>query len=213
MIRVPPGVVPPSSKKRRKKRSEILTVRRFQYHYALFLVSLGLIMSIVSGGITFYLLNHNYHLFMSAGLLTSPRVVDNLMNEMKLANETLAGVYIGFVNFLAIVGVKVSHSMVVPIYLIQEKIRQISRGELVESTVRIRQSDEFQEFAEVFNYMVESLKAQTRNDIQRLWQLKPDPHNRDAVHAWQLMLHEKESQLNGTEFSSTDPTAVSRPAS
>ena len=200
----------PSPKRRRKARTTMITVRRFQYHYALFLVSFGLIMALLVGGGTLYLINHNYHLLTKTELITAPRAVDSLDRERKLANEMIVGAYFGFVFFLGLLGVKFSHSIVVPIYLIQERMRQLCRGDMLDATVRIRATDEFQEFAETYNYMVESMKTQIRLDIQRLWELKPDEKNRDAMHTWQCMLHEKESQLSGTEFSSTDPTAVER---
>ena len=200
----------PSSKRRRKARTQLLTVRRFQYQYALFLVSFGVIMSVLVGGATLYLLNHNYHLMMKTELITAPRLVDNLDRERRLANEMVVGAYIGFVIFLGIVGIKFSHAIAVPVYLIQEKMRQLCRGDTLDATVRIRATDEFQELAETYNYMVQSLRAQIHMDIQRLLQLKPDEKNRDATHLWQCMLHEKNSQLNGTEFSSTDPTASER---
>jgi hypothetical protein len=200
----------PSSKRRRKARTHLLTVRRFQYHYAFFLVSFGVIMALLVGGGTLYLLNHNYHLLMKSELINAPRIVDNLDRERKLANEMIVGAFVGFIIFLGLLGIKFSHAIVVPIYLIQEKMRQLCRGDTMEASVRIRASDEFQEFAETYNYLVESLRVQIQLDVQRLLQLKPDEKNRDATHIWQCMLHEKNSQLSGTEFSSTDPTAFER---
>jgi hypothetical protein len=213
MLRNPQAYRPISKKQRRAVRTQMLTVRRFQYYYALFLVTFGAIMSLVVGGITLYILNHNYELLAKAQLLTAPRLVDNLLHEQRLANEVIVGSYVAFVAFLGFVGVKFSHSIAVPVYLIQEKMRDICRGDLTNANVRIRKTDEFQEFAETYNYLVDVLKSQAKSDVERLLQLKPDHHNRDAVHSWQLMLHEKNAQLNGNEFSSTDPADVSRHAS
>jgi nitrogen fixation/metabolism regulation signal transduction histidine kinase len=148
-----------------------------------------------------------------AQLLTSPRMVDNLYRELKLANEILLLTYIGFVAFLALVGLRFSQRLVVPVLLIQEKMRDVSRGDLVQASVSIRKTDEFQELCETYNYMVESLRIQIKNDLARLQKLKPDDHNRDAVHTWQLLIDEKRAQLSGSGPSSPDQAPVSRHAS
>jgi hypothetical protein len=201
MIRL--GYKPPQNR-RKQIRTQMLTVRRFQYKYAFFLTYFSVIMSVIIGGITLYLLNHNYHLLVRAELVAEPQVVDNIYHELKLANEFIIGAYIGFIIFMAMVGVKFSHSIIVPIFLIQEKIRSVCRGEMYDAQVRIRHSDQFQEFAETYNYMIEALKAQLRADIDRLKQIKPNEQNRDAVHLWQTLIEEKQSQLNENSISASD---------
>jgi methyl-accepting chemotaxis protein len=212
MIRFTP-TKPSLEKKRKRRRSQVIAVRQFQFRYAIFLGSFGLVLSVLAGGVTFYLLNHNYQLMAKAQLLTSPRMVDNLYRELKLANEILLLIYIGFVAFLALVGLRFSQRLVVPVLLIQEKMREVSRGDLVQAAVSIRKTDEFQELCETYNYMVESLRIQIKNDLARLQKLKPDDHNRDAVHTWQLLIDEKRSQLTGSSLSSPDQAPVSRHAS
>ncbi|MDZ4678071.1 MAG: hypothetical protein SGI74_11265 [Oligoflexia bacterium] len=188
-------------------------MRRFQYRYAVFLASFGAALAIIIGGLTLYLLNHNYDLFMKAELLTAPQLVDNLGRELKLANEILVTALIGFILVMGGIGVRFSHRIVVPIYLIQEKMREICRGNFFSAKVSIRKNDEFQEFAETYNYLVESMRTQLKSDLLRLEKLKPDEHNRDAVHTWECLVREKEAQLNGQDSAAPDPTASSRHAS
>jgi hypothetical protein len=207
MIRM--GFNPQPHLRRKQVRTQMLTVRRFQYKYAFYLTYFSVIMSVIIGGITLYLLNHNYHLLVRAELVAAPHVVDNIFHELKLANEFIIGAYIGFIIFMGMVGVKFSHSIIVPIFLIQEKIRSVCRGEMYDAQVRIRHSDQFQEFAETYNYMIQALQAQLRSDIEKLKQLKPSDQNRDAVHVWQTLIDEKEAQLN-VNSSGSGPTPVLR---
>jgi hypothetical protein len=207
MIRM--GFNPQPHTRRKQIRTQMLTVRRFQYKYAFYLTYFSVIMSVIIGGITLYLLNHNYHLLVRAELVAAPHVVDNIFHELKLANEFIIGAYIGFIFFMGLVGVKFSHSIIVPIFLIQEKMRSVCRGEMYDAQVRIRQSDQFQEFAETYNYMIQALQAQLRSDIEKLKQLKPADQNRDAVHIWQIMIDEKQAQLN-VSSSESGPAPVLR---
>ncbi|MCC6278844.1 MAG: hypothetical protein IT289_13105 [Oligoflexia bacterium] len=206
------GSIPIHYPRPKKWRTQQFVVRRFQYRYAVFLGTFGLILSFIVGGICLYLLNYNYQLLMDAQLLIAPKVVDHLTLELKLANQVIVVLLACFVTLMGFLGIRFSHRLVIPIYLIQEKMRQVCRGNLYDTKVHIRKTDEFQEFAETYNYLIESLRTQTKHDLSRLEKLKPDDHNRDAVHTWENLLKEKSIQINGPD-ASTDPTAYSRHAS
>lgn len=195
----------PSSETRKKWRAQRIVAREFQYRYSILLSSFGICFALIVGGITLYLLNHNYNLLIQAQLLTAPQIVDHLARELKMANEILVICLIGFVIFFGMIGVKITQKIIVPIILIQEKIRGICRGDLFTANVSIRKSDEFQEFSENYNYMVEVLRSQTMQDIERLEKLKPDAHNRDAFLIWEYMLNEKKAQLTGGGTASPEP--------
>jgi hypothetical protein len=210
MIRHFPRQAP--TRKEKRWRTQMVIVRRFQYRYAVFLASFGAAIALSVGGLTLYLLNHNYNLFVKAELLTAPQLVDNLGRELKLANEILVTSLFGFILIMAGIGIRFSHRIVVPVYLIQEKMREICRGGFHNAKVVIRKNDEFQEFAETYNYLVDSLRTQLKSDLVRLEKLKPDEHNRDAVHTWECLVREKEAQLTG-DSSSPDPTVSSHRAS
>ena len=70
MIRT--GFNPHPNTRRKQIRTQMLTVRRFQYKYAFYLTYFSVIMSLIIGGITLYLLNHNYHLLVRAELVAAP---------------------------------------------------------------------------------------------------------------------------------------------
>jgi methyl-accepting chemotaxis protein len=198
-----------SGPRRRRKNSKAIAARAFQYRYSFFLGSFGFILALIVGGITLYLLNHNYQMFARAEMITSPKVVDNLYRELKLANELITVSLLAFVIFLALMGVRLSQRIVLPIMLVQEKMRGICKGDLKRARVFFRKGDEFQEFGETYNYMVESLKIQVKCDLEKLASLKPDEHNRDAIHIWGQMIDEKMAQLSAPPSALIDPTGVS----
>lgn len=197
---------------RRRRRTQLIVVKQFQIRYALFFAFFGLVGAALVGGVTLYLLNYNYDLFVRTELISNPRLVDNLYREIRLANAILILSIVGFIVFMALFGVKFSHRIAVPIYLIQEKMRGICRGNLKDANIRLRQTDEFLEFGETYNYLVSTLKTQVKQDIDCLQKLKPDKQNRDATRAWECALEEKNAQLSGTD-ASTGPNPSSRHAS
>jgi methyl-accepting chemotaxis protein len=202
-----------SQPRRKRLRAQLIAARGFQYKYALFLASFGFFISFVVGGVTLYLLNHNYQMLARTEMITSPEMVDNLYRELKLANELIISSLFAFIIFLTLMGIKLSHRIVIPIMLVQERMRGICKGDLKNARVTFRRSDEFQEFGETYNYLVESLRIQVKSDVDKLLVLKPDVHNRDAIHLWTRMVDEKMAQLNDHQSASADQAVVSHHAS
>lgn len=197
---------------RKRARSNWFVLRDYQMRYGFFFGFFGIIGGGVIGGLSFFLLNNNYGLLVKTALLTRPEMVENLERELQLANMALGLSTVGFIVFMALLGAKFSHRIVVPIFLIQEKMREICRGNVKDVTLKLRQTDEFQEFGETYNYLVESLRAQLQRDLDRIEKLKPDWHNRDAVHIWETIQKEKRAQLNGND-GELDPAPSSAHAS
>ncbi len=202
---------PPTLSRKRKRRTKLFVVQKTQYKYAMFMFRFGIGFGIFMAGVSLYLLNSNYFLFKSVLLIHAPKVIANLNTELKMANELIIGSLIAYGIFMALLGLRLSHRLVVPVFLIQEKIKGICRGDLKNANISVRKSDEFQEFCENYNYLVETMRSQLKTDLIRLESLKPDPHDRDAVHIWEKMVAEKKQQLDPNENSaSLDPIDVLR---
>jgi len=209
MIRTNP--TPPFAQSRRRKwRTRILAADAFQKRYVMFFISIGVFIAILGGGLCLYLINHNYHILIRAGLLTSPKMVDAMERELILSNRLLFSVFFGLLAFLAFAGLKLTHRIIMPILIIQNHMRELARGNLKNAEVRLRKTDEFLDFADSYNYLVASLRAQALQDIRRIESLKPDERNRDAFETWLALIDEKRSQSDGTISSVDDPTPASR---
>ncbi|MBK9294542.1 MAG: hypothetical protein IPM57_08870 [Oligoflexia bacterium] len=179
----------------RKMRTKHLLIQRFQYKYALFLMRFGLVFGLLLTGVSIYFLNTNYFMFKNTLLLHAPKVIKALNVELKLANEFIFASFMVYLVFLGWLGLKLSQKLVTPIMLIQEKIKGISRGNLKDAKIELRKDDEFQDFCDSYNYMVEILKTQVETDLIALEKLKPDPKNKDATYTWEKMVEEKNLQL------------------
>lgn len=185
----------------------MLIIQKSQYKHAVYLFRFGMIFGVILTAFCLYLLNTNYFMFKNALLVHAPKIVGNLNAELKLANELIIAALVIYGIFMAFLGLQLSHRVVVPIYLIQEKLKAICRGDLKNANLTIRKTDDFQEFCESYNYLVEVLKTQTKADLDRLEAMKPDPRNFDAYHVWETMVHEKKMQLGLTD-ASTDQADV-----
>jgi methyl-accepting chemotaxis protein len=199
---------------RQKRRYKLMVVQKIQYKYAFFLLRFGLVFGFILAGVCLYLLNSNYFMFKNALLVHAPQVVSQLNSELKLGNEMIIATFLSYIVFMTLLGLRLSHRIVVPVILMQEKLKNLSRGDLKNAVLKIRKTDEFQEFCESYNYYVETARQQLLTDIEKLEALKPDSKNRDAVLIWEKMLKEKKEQAGINESSaSLDPAPASHLAS
>jgi hypothetical protein len=212
MIRTPHH---PNLSLQRKKRSRFILIQRYQKKYAWLMMKFGLVFGLFVVGIALYLLNNNYFLFKNTLLLYAPQAVKALNTELKFANELILTAFFIYVLFMGWLGLKISQKLVTPMMLIQEKIIRLCRGSLENSKIQIRRSDEFQDFCNSYNYLVDSMRAQIEIDLQRLNALKPEPKNKDALYVWEKMVEEKNLQLGNVneKFFLPDQADVERPAS
>lgn len=183
-------------KDRRKRHKALFNLQKQHYAYARFMTGIAIGFGALVTGFCYFLLNNNYTLFENAFLIFAPEVVKGLNTELHLANLLLLGAFMTYVFMMAFLGLKISHKLIVPIYLIQEKMLAIARGDLSHSKLIIRKDDDFQEYCETFNHMAEGLKQRALKDILDLEKLRPDPKNHDAVQVWESLLEEKRAWIS-----------------
>lgn len=181
----------------RKMRTKHMLIQRYQYKYAIFLMKFGLVFGVLLTGVALYFLNANYFMFKNTLLVYAPKVIKSLNLELKLANELIITSLFIYTIFLGWLGLKLSQKLITPIMLIQEKIKGLSRGSLKDAKIDLRKTDEFQDFCDSYNYLVDTLRSQIEVDLASLDKLKPDPKNKDATYIWEQMVEEKKQQLNG----------------
>ncbi len=194
MIRTP-KYQPMNFSERRKRQASQSILQKQQYKHAYFLTRFGIMFGVFLTGFSLYLLNSNYSLFEKTLLVYAPSVIASLTDELHIANVFLLGSFLAYCFFMALLGARISHQIVVPVFLIQEKMKMLCRGDFKNAKLSIRKSDDFQEYCETYNHMADILKTQIEIDIGRLKNIKPDPKNHDATHIWEQMLAEKQALL------------------
>jgi hypothetical protein len=186
--------VPASQKPRRV--ISILIDRSFQMKYA----SLVLIASLIGMGVmalpVFYFVRQNYEIFVRLAYLTAPQLVLQLEREQLWLTGVLILSSSATFTFFAVFSLRLTGRVVAPMKIVRNHLRRMTRGHWSMPAVRIRESDEFQDFVESYNYFYESFRAQILRDLDILKQIKVDPRDTQSVRLWHQMIEERCLQLN-----------------
>lgn len=62
--------------------------------------------------------------------------------------------------------------------------------------IKVRETDEFQDLIEAYNYFYSSYRSMLQKDLENLKSLSIDSSNRDAYIAWKQMIEERARQLH-----------------
>lgn len=170
--------------------------RDFQLRYTLLLLGasfLGMLLVVIP---TYYFINQNYTIFVDLAYDHSPELLKYLEKERAWINTILFSVFVGLSIFFAILGFKMTARMVGPIKVLRNHLRHITRGHWYIKPVSVRDSDEFQDLIEAYNYFYSSFQSNLRKDLERVKSLSIDSSNSDAYNSWKELIEEKSAQLN-----------------
>lgn len=165
---------------------------------------LGTILTIVP---IYYLLNQNYQLFFNLAYDHAPTVLKNLERERGWINTLLITNFLGVVVFFTILSLKLTTRIVGPLRVLRTHMRFLSRGHWSQSTIALREHDEFQELISSYNYLYKSLQAQFYKELQLLKQIRVDHHDRDSFQAWKTLLEDRIAFLQ-TNDETADPKPI-----
>ena len=181
--------------------------REFQVKYTLLLIgasALGMILITVP---IFYFINQNYQIFLTLAYDHSPEILKHLEQERVWINTILFSVFSGLLIFFSIIGFKMTTRIVGPLKVLRNHLKQISRGHWHSPPIKVRESDEFQDLIEAYNYFYSSFQTNIKKDLERLKKIHVDSKNKDAELAWKSMVDEKAAQLNLIE-QGADPKPI-----
>lgn len=173
--------------------------RDFQVRYTILLLASSMVGLILVVGPLFYFINQNYQIFMDLAYDRAPTLIRYLEMERRWIFTLLASVTLGLLCFFSYLGIKMTAKIVGPLNVLKNHIRLLSRGHWYIAPVRTRDSDEFHDLVESYNYFFRSFQANLRNDLERLGRLNIDPQQREAYSTWLDLIEEKRSQLKMQE--------------
>lgn len=192
-----------------------LLYKNFQLKYTLYLLAA------VAGAIliftipSWYFIQQNYQVFYSLAYDTQPQLLDHLEREVTWLGFFFAFSQIATVGFCFWVGLKITGSIIGPIWALERHMKKITLGDWAAEDFRIRAGDDFRSLANSYSYLYRSLRAQTEADIRMLEKMVIDPKDHETFSTWQSLLSVKRSQLGWPDASTetSDANAASTSSS
>lgn len=197
-----------SQRSGRNRRINFLVNERFQWRYTSYLVITVTLATLLTGGVTAYFLNQNYGIFTRLAYLHAPDLLPQLEREQIWINTFLVAFFITLVSFNFFYGLKMTSRIAGPIVVLKRHIRSLSRGMFSSPGLRVRESDEFRDLIEAYNYLFKALQAQIRRDVKCITEAMDYSDPKKTRETLVKLLDEKKAQLAVPE---TNPSVTSAP--
>lgn len=170
--------------------------RRFQARYASIAVVGALAGCLLSVAPVYHYIQQNYAVFSEIAEKFAPPLIENLDRERIWVSALLILGFLGLTLFFIFLGLRVTHRIVGPVWVLRNHIRRLARGQWSIPPVKIRESDEFHDLIETYNYFYEAFRANLFRELELLKQMKVSRDDKTSFHAWRTLIEEKNKQLN-----------------
>ena len=170
--------------------------RDFQVRYASVVVVAAVLGAVFAFIPIIVFLNQNYRIFIDLAYQYAPALMDDLEREQIWVTSLLFVGFSGLTTFFLVLSFKMTNRIVGPLKVIRNHLRRLSRGQWHIAPVRIRETDEFQDMVDSYNYFYESFRTNLKRDLDLIKKLKVDMDDQESFDAWRSLIEEKSMQLN-----------------
>ena len=143
--------------KKNRKLSNYLVNPRYQLKYIFWLGLTGVSLVALYSVLFYSYMRENYDILVELSPMDDASK-QQLYRELNHVILLLGGISLVFLALVAIGGVALSHRTAGPLYHFKRVFNDLKAGKL-ESRVRLRPKDDFQDVASAFNEMIESVLA------------------------------------------------------
>lgn len=178
------------------KRLTFVINEKFQWKYTRYLVTSVFFAALITGGVTGFFLNQNYGIFNNLAFLHAPDILPQLEREQIWINSFLVAFVATIILSSLYFGLRMTSRIAGPMFVLSRHLRQLSKGMFFQGPIKTRDSDEFRELIETYNYFYKSMQAQISKDIRVLSKalVESDPLIRQMTLT--SLLKEKQTQIN-----------------
>ncbi|MBK9041365.1 MAG: hypothetical protein IPL83_19790 [Bdellovibrionales bacterium] len=179
-----------------KKRGSFFIDREFQLKYVLIVLASGILGATINLIPIYFFLEQNYRIFYDLAFLSAPEIIDQMGRERIWLQLFCLSSFLSTVVFFSFVAFSLTSRVLGPLKVMRNHLKQITRGNWRLNPIKVRETDEFQDLIEAYNYFYSSYRTMLQKDLDRLKKFNIEASNRDAYMAWSQMVEEKSSQLH-----------------
>ena len=178
------------------RRGSFFVDREFQVRFISLVLAAALVGAALNLIPIYFFLEQNYDIFYELAFSSAPQMVEHLERERFWIRIFSITSFVSIVIFFGFVGFKMTSRIVGPLKVLRNHLKQISRGNWRMNPIKVRETDEFQDLIEAYNYFYSSYRSMLQKDLENLKSLSIDSSNRDAYIAWKQMIEERARQLH-----------------
>ena len=169
--------------------------KRFQTRYVTLLTLSLLTSSAIFLLAAFYFTQQNETIFKNLAFDIYPNMVKHIERESQWL-LILLGLSFGAigVSTMWIVRRMTSH-LIDPLVEMEKHMRQLIIGDWEKSGYRFSESKDFKDLSITYDYLLNTLKSVTEQELEMLTRMRLDPHDKETFHMWTELINQKRKRL------------------
>lgn len=193
-----------SRQNRKMKTQNFYSLHRiFQKRFVLLLTSAAILSSLIFSLLAFYFTFENLNLFKSIAFDTFPQFVRHIERESHwvMMSLLISITATGFSVFK--ISMRMTSHLIDPLVVMEKHMRKVVQGDWQSSQFRVSESSDFRDLTLTYDYLLNTLKSMTENEIELLSRMRLDAREKETVHIWAELMNEKRRRLGLPEVSVT----------
>jgi len=184
----------------------------FQKRFVILLTSAALVSSLIFSLLAFYFTFENLNLFKSIAFDTYPQFVRHIERESQwvMMSLLISMLATGFSVYK--ISTRMTSHLIDPLVAMEKHMRKVVQGDWQSSKFRVSESNDFRDLTLTYDYLLNTLKSMTENEIELLSRMRLDAREKETVHIWAELMNEKRRRLGLTEVSVTSLMTDVRPS-
>jgi hypothetical protein len=169
--------------------------KRFQSRYVTLLTMSLLTSSAIFLLAAFYFTQQNEAIFKNLAFDIYPNMVKHIERES-------SWLLILLVMSLAAIGVstmwiakRMTSHLIDPLVEMEKHMRHLIIGEWEKSGYRFSESKDFKDLSITYDYLLNTLKSVTEQELEMLSRMRLDPHDKETFHIWSELINQKRKRL------------------
>jgi hypothetical protein len=177
--------------------------RIFQKRFVLLLTSAAILSSLIFSLLAFYFTFENLNLFKSIAFDTYPQFVRHIERESHWVMTSLL-ISIAATGFSVFkISMRMTSHLIDPLVVMEKHMRKVIQGDWQSSQFRVSESSDFRDLTLTYDYLLNTLKSMTENEIELLSRMRLDAREKETVRIWAELMNEKRRRLGLPEVSVT----------
>jgi len=175
----------------------------FQKRFVLLLTSAVILSSSIFSLLAFYFTFENLNLFKSIAFDTFPQFVRHIERESHwvMTSLLISITATGFSVFK--ITMRMTSHLIDPLVAMEKHMRKVIQGDWQFSQFRVSESSDFRDLTLTYDYLLNTLKSMTENEIELLSRMRLDAREKETVRIWAELMNEKRRRLGLPEVSVT----------
>lgn len=175
--------------------------RVFQRRFVITLTLAGLLSTGLFSALAFYFTHSNLQLFKSLAFDTYPQFVRHIERESHWVFMILGLSWVAAGFCLYKISMRMTSHLINPLIEMEKHMREIIHGRWQSSSFRISDQQDFRDLTLTYDYLLNTLKSTTENEIDLLSRMRLDTREKETVHIWAELVNEKRRRLGLPEIS------------